>query len=117
MKIINGIKNIGNKEIKKQTLDKMKKTNTTVSVEVQWILDLDIWIIKYSSTAVIKTLEANWFEKKSQKWSHAKYVNNDWKTVIVPIHKKKDIAIWTLSSICKQAWIEKSEFITQMRWN
>lgn len=47
---------------------------------------------------VIKILKENGFMKKSQKGSHEKYIKDD-KTVIVPIHGKKDVPIGTIKSI------------------
>ena len=54
---------------------------------------------------VIKILKENGFMKKSQKGSHEKYIKDD-KTVIVPIHGKKDVPIGTIKSIEIQSGIK-----------
>jgi mRNA interferase HicA len=54
---------------------------------------------------VIKILKQNGFTLKSQKGSHSKYIKDN-KTVIVPVHAKKDIPTGTLKSIEKQSGIK-----------
>jgi len=54
---------------------------------------------------IIKILKENGFVKKSQKGSHEKYIKDD-KTVIVPIHGKKDIPVGTIKSIELQSSIK-----------
>ncbi len=54
---------------------------------------------------IIKILNENGFIKKSQKGSHEKYIKDD-KTVIVPIHGKKDVPIGTIKSIEIQSGIK-----------
>ena len=54
---------------------------------------------------IIKILKENGFIKKSQKGSHEKYIKDD-KTVIVPIHGKKDVPIGTIKSIEIQSGIK-----------
>ena len=54
---------------------------------------------------IIKILKENGFVKKSQKGSHEKYIKDD-KTVIVPIHRKKDIPIGTIKSIEIQSGVK-----------
>ncbi|MEA3521339.1 MAG: type II toxin-antitoxin system HicA family toxin [Campylobacterota bacterium] len=54
---------------------------------------------------VIKILKKNGFTLKSQKGSHSKYIK-DAKTVIVPVHAKKDIPIGTLKNIELQSGIK-----------
>ncbi len=54
---------------------------------------------------IIKILKENGFIKKSQKGSHEKYIKDD-KTVIVPIHGKKDVPIGTIKSIEIQSGVK-----------
>ena len=54
---------------------------------------------------VLKILKANGFEKKSQRGSHIKLVNDD-KVVIVPDHGKKNIPIGTLKNMERQSGIK-----------
>jgi len=54
---------------------------------------------------IIKILKENGFVKKSQKGSHEKYIKDD-KTVIVPIHGKRDIPVGTIKSIELQSGIK-----------
>jgi len=54
---------------------------------------------------VLKILKANGFEKKSQRGSHIKLVNDD-KVVIVPDHGKRDIPIGTLKNIEKSSGVD-----------
>ncbi len=57
------------------------------------------------SKEVLKRLMAQGFVKKSQKGSHVK-LEKDNKTVIVPVHGKKDIPTGTLKNIEKQSGIK-----------
>jgi mRNA interferase HicA len=54
---------------------------------------------------IIKILKENGFIKKSKRGSHEKYIKDD-KTVIVPIHGKKDIPLGTIKSIELQSGIK-----------
>lgn len=54
---------------------------------------------------IIKILKENGFIKKSQKGSYEKYIKDD-KTVIVPIHGKKDVPIGTIKSIEIQSGVK-----------
>jgi len=58
---------------------------------------------------IISALVRKGFVFKSQKGSHAKYINGN-RTVIIPIHDT--IARGTLKSILIQADIELEEFLT-----
>ena len=57
------------------------------------------------SKEVLKRLMAQGFVKKYQKGSHIK-LEKDNKTVIVPVHGKKDIPTGTLKNIEKQSGIK-----------
>ena len=65
---------------------------------------------------IIKALERFGFIYKSQKGSHAKYVNVSAhlpkRTVIIPMHKQ--VAKGTLQSILEQAQLTLEEFITNL---
>jgi len=54
---------------------------------------------------VIKILKSHGFIKKSQKGSHEKYFK-DSKTVIIPVHGKKDLPIGTIKSIEMQSGLK-----------
>ena len=60
---------------------------------------------------IIRALEKIWFQKTSQKGSHAKYKNHSSpvRVVIIPIHS--EIAEGTLKSILEQANISLEDFL------
>ena len=64
----------------------------------------------YSSKEILKVIGKFNFTFISQKGSHAKYKNNDGRTVIVPM-AKREIPIGTFRSIIKQSGINYKEFM------
>lgn len=62
---------------------------------------------------IIKVLKKFWFEKCSQRGSHAQYVNyQTGKIFIIPMHS--EIAKDTLKSILEQAEIELDDFLENL---
>ncbi|MCL1876296.1 MAG: type II toxin-antitoxin system HicA family toxin [Synergistaceae bacterium] len=52
---------------------------------------------------IIRLLEQNGFEKISQEGSHVKMRNQENKTIIVPVHKNKDLKRGLAMAILRQA--------------
>ena len=66
---------------------------------------------QYSSKDIIKFLKKNNFIIIKQRWSHISMFNSElWNMVIIPFHNK-DLKIWTLLSILKQAWFTKEDLL------
>jgi predicted RNA binding protein YcfA (HicA-like mRNA interferase family) len=66
--------------------------------------------MNFSSKNLIRLLEQKGFKFKRSNGSHQLFYNSsNNKTVIVPVHGNKDLAIGTFYAILKQAGIDKSE--------
>ncbi len=66
--------------------------------------------MNYSSKNLINILENNGYHYRRSSGSHQLFYNSEKnKTVIVPVHGKKDLPKGTFYAILKQAGIEKPE--------
>jgi len=66
--------------------------------------------VKRNAKFLIKILESNGFRFKRAKGSHQIFYNpTSNKTVVVPYHGSKDMALGTFNAILKQAAIDKSK--------
>ncbi len=65
--------------------------------------------MNHSSKYLIKIVEKNGFYFKRSKGSHQIYYNaNTNKTIVIPMHGKKDLPKGTFFGILKQAGIDKN---------
>ncbi len=64
---------------------------------------------RFSSVEIVRALERLGFRKRSQRGSHAKYIDHSGRSVIVPANRKV-IPAGTFRSILNQAGISLDEF-------
>jgi predicted RNA binding protein YcfA (HicA-like mRNA interferase family) len=72
-------------------------------------------IPRITSKKLIKSLLKNGYYIDHQTWSHIIFYKNDFNNVIVVPNHNKDLKIWTLKNILKQAKLTTDDLIEMLK--